>query len=182
MPTLTQIGQNDLAYRLLNNTGFPSWGYEINLGATTIWERWNGYTKEKGFNTPTMNSFNHYTFGSVGEWLYSTVAGIDSDGPAFRKIFIHPQPGGSINWVKSEYDSINGVIASNWKMDGGVFSLDVTIPANTAATVYIPASNADAVKEGGVAAKDAIGVKFLRMENGCAVFQTGSGNYGFVAK
>jgi hypothetical protein len=179
MPTLTDIGRTDVAYRLLENTSYPSWGYSIVNGATTIWERWNSYTKDKGFGDVSMNSFNHYAYGSVGEWMFSSLAGIDTDGPAFRKIVIHPRPGGTVTHAKAEYDSINGRIRTAWETKGTTFALKTSIPCNTTATVHIPAANSESVTEGGKPASSAPGVKFLRIEQGKAVFEVGSGDYDF---
>jgi hypothetical protein len=181
LPTLTQAGHLDIAYRLLNNDTFPSWGYSIKNGATTIWERWDGWTKEKGFQTPKMNSFNHYAFGSVGQWLFGTVAGIDTDGPGYKQIVIHPRPGGELTSAKASYKSINGEIVSDWKIENGKFLLNVTIPANTTAIVYVPAKNAESVTEDGQKASQAEHVKFLHIEDRCAVFVIGSGNYRFAS-
>lgn len=182
MPTLTDIGRDDVAYRLLENTTYPSWGYSIVNGATTIWERWNSYTKATGFGDVGMNSFNHYAYGSVGEWMFATLAGIDTDGPGFRRLVIKPHPGGSLTYAKASYDSINGTVASDWKLEGGKFTLKVTVPCNTTATVHVPAKNGETVTEGGKPASEAAGVKFLCMENGAAVFEVGSGRYEFVAQ
>jgi len=137
-------GRVDVAYRLLLNETYQSWGYMIAKGATTIWERWNG---DRG--DPGMNSFNHYAFGSVVEWLYRYAAGIDTapDSPGFRDIVIHPRPDARLTHARGEYDSIYGKIVSDWsRMPGGPFSLKVTVPANTSATVYLPAGR---VTEGG---------------------------------
>jgi len=181
LPTLTQTGHLDIAYRLLANDTFPSWGYSIKNGATTIWERWDGWTEEKGFQDPGMNSFNHYSFGSVGRWLFGTVAGIDTDGPGYEQIIIHPRPGG-ITSAKASYESIHGKIVSDWILKDGKFTLNVTIPANTTATVYVPAGNANSVTEGGLPAAKAEAVQLLRMHQGNAVFAIGSGHYQFVSK
>ncbi|MFH1717237.1 MAG: family 78 glycoside hydrolase catalytic domain, partial [Planctomycetota bacterium] len=148
LPTLTETGYLDVAYRLLANDTFPSWGYSIKNGATTIWERWDGWTEEKGFQTPAMNSFNHYSFGSVGRWLFGTVAGIDTDGPGYKQIVIYPRPG-EITHAKASYESIHGRIVSDWRLSNGTFTLNVTIPANTTATVYVPAGSLDSVTESG---------------------------------
>ncbi|MEW6203676.1 MAG: glycoside hydrolase family 78 protein [bacterium] len=182
LPTLTKVGRIDLAYRLLTNREFPSWGYTIDQGATTIWERWNSFTKENGFNDPGMNSFNHYAFGSVGEWMFSTLAGIDTDGAGFKRIIIRPQPGGDITWVRAGYNSIRGNIAVEWKFEGDDLILNTTIPANTTATVYIPAKNEGDVTESKGPAGQSPGVRLLRMESGAAVFEIGSGSYSFVSK
>ncbi|HYL73430.1 MAG TPA: glycoside hydrolase family 78 protein [Bryobacteraceae bacterium] len=136
LAVLVNNGRADVAYRLLLNETYPSWGYMIGKGATTIWERWNG---DRG--DPGMNSFNHYAFGSVVEWLYRYAAGIDTaaDSPGFRNIVIHPRPDARLSHVRGEYDSVYGKIVSDWNgAPGGPFSLRVTIPANTTATVYLP--------------------------------------------
>ena len=182
LPALTQTGNLDVAYRLLNNETFPSWGYSIKNGATTIWERWDGWTEEKGFQDPGMNSFNHYAFGSVGRWMFGVVAGIDSDGPGYKRIIIDPQPGGGFSYAKASYESIHGQVKSSWEIKDGTFTLNVTIPANTKATVYVPAKDAESVTESGRPAAGSEGVKFLQMEAGRAVYEVGSGNYVFVSE
>jgi alpha-L-rhamnosidase len=190
LPTLAETGHLDAAYRLLNQDTFPSWGYSIKNGATTIWERWDGWTGEKGFQDPGMNSFNHYAFGSVGRWLFNTVAGIDTDGPGYKRIRIEPRPAGGFTYAKASYESIYGRIVSDWKIEDNNFTLNVTIPANTTATVYVPAANVQSVKESGRDAAKAEGptgdggaqVRFLQAENGKAVFAVGSGTYRFTSK
>ncbi len=182
VPTLADTGHLDIAYRLLNNDTFPSWGYSIKNGATTIWERWDGWTEEKGFQTPGMNSFNHYAFGSIGRWLFGSVAGIDTDGAGYKRIIIRPRPGGGLDYAKASYKSINGTIVSDWKIKGGRFTLNVTIPTNTTATVYVPAGDIENVTEGGKPAVKAEAVSLLRMEDDRAVFTVGSGNYRFVSE
>jgi alpha-L-rhamnosidase len=181
LPTLTETGHLDVAYRLLENDTFPSWGYSIKNGATTIWERWDGWTKEKGFQDPGMNSFNHYAFGSVGRWLFNTVGGIDTDGPGYKTIIIHPQPG-NMTSTKASYDSINGNIISDWQLKGNTFTLNVTVPANTTATVYIPADSVKNITESGKPATKAEGVRFQQIKQGTAVFIIGSGQYQFVSQ
>ena len=181
LPTLTETGRLDIAYQLLTNDTFPSWGYSIKNGATTIWERWDGWTEDKGFQTPNMNSFNHYSFGAVGRWLFGTVAGIDTDGPGYKKIIIRPRPG-EIKSAKASYESIHGKIVSEWRIKSNKFTLNVTIPANTTATVYVPAARAEAVTESGQPAAKAKDVQFLRTEQGIAVFAVGSGSYEFESK
>jgi alpha-L-rhamnosidase len=181
-PTLTETGHTDVAYRLLQNDTFPSWGYSIRQGATTIWERWDGWTEERGFQDPGMNSFNHYSLGSVGEWLFASVAGIDTapDQPAFKHIVIRPHvTQNGLTHAKAEYDSIHGTIATDWRRENGAFTLRVRVPANTTATVYVPARDANAVREGRTAAGQAEGVTYKRQEDGCAVYEIGSGEYVF---
>ena len=196
LPVLTSVGENDLAVKHFQSRKFPSWGYEVSQGATTIWERWNSFTKEHGFGgadgkqNASMNSFAHYSFGAVCEWMINDLAGIQSDGPGYDKIIIHPHPPtpGSdaehppINWVKAHYDSIHGRIASNWKRTEDKFELETEIPANTTATVYLPASSAEQITEGGKPLAKAAGVKLLRMEGGCAVLAVEPGVYRFASK
>jgi alpha-L-rhamnosidase len=140
LPALTSQGNFDLAYQLLNSDTYPSWGYEIRKGATTIWERWDGIKTDGTFQTPTMNSFNHYSFGSVGEWMYSVVAGIELDEsqPGFKQFKIRPHPGGGLTSASGKLESIHGTIVSDWKIEAGMLTLKVQIPVNTSAVVYLP--------------------------------------------
>jgi len=179
LPVLTQAGKIDTAFKLFLQDSFPSWLFSVKHGATTIWERWDGWTPDKGFQNPGMNSFNHYSLGSCGEWMFSSLAGIDTDEPGFKKIIIRPTPGEGITSVKCSYDAINGRIVSNWQRDGGKLTMDITVPANTTATVYVSAKDANGVTESGTPAGKAAGVKFLRMENNSAVYAIGSGTYRF---
>ena len=181
-PVLTEAGRADVAYRLLFNETYPSWGYTIKNGATTIWERWDGWTEENGFQSPNMNSFNHYSLGSVGEWLYRYVAGIDQDpgGTGYERILVRPRPGRGLTSAHARYDSVRGTISSEWEISDGAFRLKTTVPVNTTATVYVPASDGAGVAEGGGPAGEGEGVEFLREEEGAAVFAIGSGEYEFV--
>jgi alpha-L-rhamnosidase len=189
MTTLTRFGKTDVAYNLFHNDTFPSWGFSIVHGATSIWERWDGWTPEKGFQTPGMNSFAHYSFGAVGEWMFKTIAGIDMERPAYKQIVIRPRPGGRLSWAKAHYDSIRGPVATAWKVKVNheegrrteTMTLDVTIPANTTATVYLPTTSAAAIEEGGKSAMEAKSVTFVGTEDQNAIFQIGSGTYKFVS-
>ncbi len=182
-PVLTRFGYADVAYRLLLKETFPSWGYSIRQGATTIWERWDGWTEAKGFQDPGMNSFNHYSLGSVGEWLYASVAGIDTDPaqPGFKRLIVRPQPGAGLSWCRASYDSLHGTIATAWQREGSRFALNVTVPPNTTATVFVRTDFADSVTEGGKAAGEAEGVRFLRYADGYAAYEVPSGNYRFAS-
>ncbi len=184
MLELTRNGYNDEAYRLLNLRSFPSWGFMVEQGATTIWERWDGYVKGRGFQNPGMNSFNHWALGSVGEWMWRNIIGINPDEayPAFKRFVIHPRPGGGLEWAKGTYMSIRGLIAGDWKIADGKFRLNVEIPANTSATVYVPTTNPESVTESGKPAGQARGVRFLRAEDGNAVFAVESGHYVFASE
>jgi alpha-L-rhamnosidase len=136
-PVLSRFGHSDVAYRLLLNETFPSWGYSIRHGATTIWERWDGWTEDAGFQTPMMNSFNHYSLGSVGQWLYEHVAGIRAAAPGYEKVLIAPEPG-RLEWARAVYRSVRGPIESAWRRSGDSIELEVAIPANVTATVIVP--------------------------------------------
>ena len=137
-PVLTEAGYADVAYKLLLNKTFPSWGYSIVHGATTIWERWNGWTADGGFGDVGMNSFNHYSLGSVGEWLQRQVAGIDTDTPGFSHLVIHPRPDTRLSFARASFESVRGRIESGWTLNGEKFTMNVTVPANTSATVTLP--------------------------------------------
>ncbi len=194
LPVLTSVGENDLAVRHFQSRKFPSWGYEVEQGATTIWERWNSYTKKDGFGgeegrqNASMNSFDHYSFGAVCEWMLGDLAGIHSDGPGYEKIIINPHPPTPgtnperepIHWVKAHYDSIHGRINSNWQRTSNQFVLETQIPANTTATICLPATRPDQNRESGKSLVNAQGVAFLRMEGERAVLSAGSGSYRFV--
>lgn len=193
LPALSSAGQNDLAVQLLQSHKFPSWGYEVDQGATTIWERWNSYTKEKGFGgdqNASMNSFAHYAFGAVCEWMFSRLAGIDTDDAGYNHIVIHPMPPSPesnpdhppIDWVHAHYDSIHGRISSSWKRTKDSFQLDVSIPANTTGTVYLPASEKTVVTESGKSLSNATGVKLIRQNSENAILSIESGTYHFESK
>ena len=170
LSVLTDNGRADIAYRLLLNDTYPSWGYMISKGATTIWERWNG---DRG--DPSMNSFNHYALGAVVAWLYRYAAGIDTvqDAPGFKNVIIHPRPDVRLTHVRGEYDSVYGKIVSDWTRSEGAFSLKLTIPANTTATLYLPGDPNSKVTESG---------KTVAVQKGPPGFVTcsiGSGSYEF---
>ena len=150
-PALAANGFSETAYTLLEQEAFPSWIYSINQGATTTWERWNSYTNESGFGPIEMNSFNHYAFGSIGEWMMSGVLGIvrdesDFGNVGFRKFILNPQYGGTLTYAKGYYDSVSGRIESSWERKAdGTFEYCCTIPAGTEATVYVPSQRANEV-------------------------------------
>lgn len=182
MLTLAKIGRNDVAYRLVHNETFPSWGFSIAHGATSIWERWDGWTPENGFQDPGMNSFAHYSFGAVYQWMVENIGGIHSDGPAYKHVLIAPQPDDKLTFADTTYDSINGPIETHWKKNGSRLKLKVTIPANTTATVAMPAAGESSVYVNGRQAQKTDLVKFVRMNAGAAEFDVPSGTYEFVAK
>jgi alpha-L-rhamnosidase len=140
MNQLSDCGYADIAYQLLTSRRFPSWLYSIDQGATTIWERWDGYVAGRGFQNAGMNSFNHVAFGAVGEWMYSHILGIrpDESRPGYRHFTVKPLPGGGLEWVKGSYHAITGLIEVSWTDRNRTFTLDVTVPPNTEATVMTP--------------------------------------------
>lgn len=178
LEVLVSHGHPDIAYRIARQETYPSWGFMLANGATTLWERWellNGYG---------MNSHNHPMMGSVSAWFYKYLAGInvDTTTPGFKRFIIRPYALGDLTWVRSEYSSMQGPIRSSWSREGESFHLKVSVPVNTTATVYVPAADQSQVTEGGNPAANAAGIKWLRSENGSAVFEVGSGDYEFVTQ
>ena len=138
MNQLSEHGYSDIAYQLIESHRFPSWLYSVDQGATTIWERWDGYVKGRGFQNVGMNSFNHYAIGAVGEWMYRSILGINADQPGYKHIVIKPQAGGSLKWAKGSYHAIAGTIGVEWETTADAYTLKVNIPANTTAKVILP--------------------------------------------
>ena len=168
--TLMEHGRDDLAWAMVTREQYPGWLHMLNQGATSIWEAWNG-----------DGSLNHPTFGCVGFWFYEGLAGIRPDpaAPGFKKIIIRPAVVGDLTWARAWYDSVHGRIRSQWQRRGDRLTLRFTIPANTTATVFVPARDAASVSESGRPAASAEGVTFLRTEPGAAVYSVGSGSYSF---
>lgn len=137
---LTRFGYNDVAYQLLLQPTYPGWLYPIKMGATTVWERWDGIKTNGTFQSATMNSFNHYAYGAIGDWMYRTIAGIDTDPdqPGYKHIIIKPRPGGDMTWCKASLKTQYGDIKVDWRIDNGKFSMNVSVPANTTATISVP--------------------------------------------
>lgn len=150
---LTRFGRNDVAYKLLLQDTYPSWLYPIKAhGATTIWERWDSMKPDGTFQDPGMTSFNHYAYGAVGDWMYRTIAGIDTkeaEGAGYKSIIIKPQLGGNLTFAKGSLETNYGVVSSSWKIENGKFLLDVEVPANTDATIEFPTDKINTVKENG---------------------------------
>lgn len=179
---LTRFGYTDIAYRLLLQETYPSWLYPVKMGATTIWERWDGEKPDSSFQTPGMNSFNHYAYGAIGDWMYRVVAGLDTDesGPGYRHIKIQPHVGGNFTNASASLQTYYGTVSSGWKKQGNELVWEVEIPANTSATLYIPAKSAESVKENNAALASADGIKVQKTEEGYVVVEAGSGKYQFV--
>jgi alpha-L-rhamnosidase len=182
LPALSAAGHTDMAYQLLLTNTFPGWLFQIRQGATTMWERWDGFTPERGFQDPGMNSFNHYAFGSVGQWLYQTVAGIESDGPGFSRITIDPQPGGGLTHASAAYKSIRGRIESSWEMTDQILKITIRVPLNTQATVCIRDVHPETARESDAPLHSADGVQVIRVEQDRLICRVHSGRYTFTAR
>ena len=179
---LTKYGYLNEAYKLLYRKEYPSWLYPVTQGATTIWERWDGQKPDGTFQNPGMNSFNHYAYGAVGDWLYRKVAGIDlnPEQPGFKSFIIKPHPGGEMNDVNASYESPYGNISSSWKIENGKFQLKVNIPVNSSAEVYIP-STGSTLEVNGVQVADAESVNAKGLDYQYLKIKKGSGEYTFVS-
>ena len=179
MPALSSTGNWDAAYRLLLTDTLPSWGYEVVSGATTMWERWNSIEENGNFGDPGMNSFNHYAFGAVGDWMYQNIGGITVGDSGYKTIDIAPHPGGGLTEGNATLESVYGTISSSWTLTDPGLSLSTVIPANTTATVRIPASNAWAITEQGMSLADAPGMEVVSSDGSTVVVAVGSGSYDF---
>lgn len=170
---LAEGGRSDVIFEMNNQSDKPGYGYQLAHGKTSLTEAWNGGASQ-----------NHFMLGQIMEWFYYDVAGIRSDpaGPGFKRIIIAPEPVGDLKWARASYHSIRGKIVSAWKRDGNKFTLKVNIPANTLATIFLPAKSAEDILESSRPAQQSCGVKFLRTENGRAVFAVESGRYVFESK
>jgi alpha-L-rhamnosidase len=177
---LSRFGYDDIAYKLLLQKDYPSWLYPVTMGATTIWERWDGQKPDSTFQTPGMNSFNHYAYGAIGDWMYRVMTGLDTyeDGPGYKHIKIQPHIGGDFTNASASLQTYYGTISSSWKLENGKLKMDIEIPANTTATIFIPAKNASSITESGKAISTT-GLKVKNASNGYISFESGSGSYHF---
>jgi alpha-L-rhamnosidase len=178
---LTRFGHTDVAYKLLLQETYPSWLYPVKMGATTIWERWDGIKPDGSFQTTGMNSFNHYSYGAIGDWMYRVMAGLDTDelGPGYKKVTIAPQPGGQITHAAANLETGYGPTGSEWKIENGVFRLKVTIPPNVTAVVKLPGAGAAAVTEAGTPIKKVKTISALSIKGNDLEVNLGSGTYNF---
>lgn len=180
MRVLAGNGRGDIGYTIATQTDYPSWGYMIENGATTIWELWNGNTAD-----PAMNSHNHVMLiGDFIVWLYEQLAGIQSlvDVPAYKRILLKPQPIAGLDFVRARYLGPYGPVLSHWRRDGNTLVWDLEIPPNATAEVHVPARDARSVREGGMSARKSEGVRPLRRGPGVTVFHVGSGRYTFQSE
>jgi len=176
---LSRFGKTDVAYTLLMQQTYPSWLYPVKMGATTIWERWGGMHPDSTFEPASMNSFNHYAYGAIGDWMYRVAAGLDTynDAPGYKHIKIMPHISDSLTSASASLQTYYGEASSGWKIEGNKITLDVGIPANTKATIILPVSNAGLIKENGMPLSNDI--KISNGNKGNIELNIGSGKYHF---
>lgn len=179
---LTRFGYNNVAYRLLLQDTYPSWLYPVKMGATTIWERWDGIKPDKTFEAASMNSFNHYSYGAIGDWMYRVMAGMDTynDGPGYKHIKVMPHPGGGFTQATASLLTYYGNLTSGWEIKDGKTYYTIEIPVNTKADILLPASQADQITEGDKALALNKDITIGQSEDGYVGLKVGSGVYHFV--
>lgn len=179
---LSRFGYLDKAYTLLEQKTYPSWLYPITKGATTIWERWDGIKPDGNLQSPSMNSFNHYAYGAIGDWMYQVVAGIgiDQSNPAYKKVIINPRPGGSLNYAKAFHHSMYGKIEAGWTLDSLQFKLEIDIPPNTTAKITLPKTTISRVKESGELLSNKTEMRNVIQNGENVELEAGSGRYIFT--
>ena len=181
---LTRFGYDSIAFKLLLQPTYPSWLYPVKMGATTIWERWDGIKPDGTFETPGMNSFNHYAYGAIGDWMYRSIAGIDTydDGVGYKHIKIKPHLGGDFTSTSATLATYYGKVSNSWKIEKNALWMDVDIPANTTATIYIPLNKMKSVLESGFDINTVKDIKVIGTEDGYLAVTCGSGKYHFVSQ
>ncbi len=181
---LTRFGYDSIAYKLLLQQTYPSWLYPVKMGATTIWERWDGIKPDSSFETPGMNSFNHYSYGAIGDWMYRSMVGLDTyeDGVGYKHIKIQPHIGGNFSKASASLETYYGRLSCEWKIDSSAIMMDIEIPANTKANVYIPAAKGNSITESGKEINSVKDITLIGNEDGYMVLEVGSGKYHFVVK
>jgi alpha-L-rhamnosidase len=179
---LTRFGKDDIAYRLLLQDTYPSWLYPVKMGATTIWERWDGIRPDKTFEAASMNSFNHYSYGAIGDWMYRVMAGMDTypDGPGYKHIKIMPHPGGKFSSATANLLTYYGKLSSGWEVKDGKTYYTIDIPANTKADIYLPAKQPDDITEDDKALAMDKALVIGQYQDGYIGISVGSGVYHFA--
>jgi alpha-L-rhamnosidase len=179
---LSRYGYTDVAYMLLNRQDYPSWLYPVKQGATTIWERWDGLKPDGSFQDAGMNSFNHYAYGAIGEWMYRVVAGLEisPQEPGYKHVLVQPQPGGGLTSAEARLQTLYGEAASGWALADGKLTVSATVPPNTHGTIRLPAATLAGVSESGGPVAAAPGVKRAVQEGEDVAVEAGSGRYQFV--
>ena len=174
---LTNNGRSDVAYKLLLQESCPGWLYQVKKGATTIWERWDGLREDGSIPDNGMNSFNHYAYGSIGDWLYRSAVGIREAAPGYKRIVVKPHVGGDFESMEASTVTPYGKVAAAWKAkENRLTELSVEVPFNTTAEVLVPAKSAEAVQ------CDDAAVKPCGVESGYVKFAVGSGKYIFTIR
>lgn len=176
---LSRFGYTDVAYDLLLQETYPSWLYPVKMGATTIWERWDGMKPDSTFQTPGMNSFNHYAYGAIGDWMYRTVAGLQETSPGYKTMLIAPKPGGKLTDAGIVYTTLYGEVKSAWKIDGQTFTLTVQVPANTMATVVLPQAAGQKITDKGIDVTKVKAIANRKTTGNDVTLSVGSGIYTF---
>ena len=194
LPALSAIGRDDIAWQLLMRTEYPSWGYEVMKGATTMWERWNTVMPDGSFGDVKMNSFNHYAYGAVGDWMYRNIGAIAPARPGYKKIRVEPRPGGGVDHGEGTFESVYGTIHTDWTsqsesyrvegqnwVSGTRLSLAVDVPVNTTADIVVPGQSTAWVREGGAVLSEVPGVLATSVGAGKVTVTVGSGSYRFTS-
>ena len=178
---LTKYGYVDVAYELLLQESYPSWLYPVKMGATTIWERWDGIKPDSSFQNPGMNSFNHYAYGAIGDWMYKNIVGIDlaEEDPGYKKIILKPTPGGNITSAQGKYESLYGTIKSAWEIKDGKIRIDISIPVNTKAELILPQAQLSEIYESGNSLEIIKNIHIKQQSGNNVLIELGSGNYQF---
>ncbi len=178
---LSRYGYTPVAYRLLLQDTYPSWLYPVKMGATTIWERWDGIRPDGTFENAGMNSFNHYSYGAIGDWMYRVVAGLDTeeDGPGYKHSRVAPHPGGGLTSAAADLETGYGKLSSHWRLAEDSLLIDVIVPANTTATICIPAPEGGLITEGGRPLASVKELSVESVERGSLNLKAGSGEYHF---
>ncbi len=176
---LSDNGYTEVAYDLLLQETYPSWLYPVKMGATTIWERWDGQKTDSTFQDPGMNSFNHYAYGAIGDWMYRVSAGLETMTPGYRHLLIQPHPARQIASSGASFESMYGKVSSGWERKDGKLLVHVTIPANTTATIILPVESSEKVTERGMPLDANIHFSEIKITDNKLILQTGSGEYLF---
>lgn len=181
---LSAFGYEELAYSLLLQETYPSWLYPVKMGATTIWERWDGQKPDSSFQNAGMNSFNHYAYGAIGEWMYEYITGIRADAskPGFKQFIIHPHPGGKLTHAKASLQTAYGKLAAGWKQEGELLVMDIVVPPNSSATVYCKTTTAEKLLESDKPVAGRTDIELLGAVNGYLPVRIGSGTYRFKCR
>lgn len=178
---LTEYGYVDTAYVLFEQETYPSWLYPVTMGATTIWERWDGIKPDSTLQNASMNSFNHYAYGAIGEWMYKVIAGINpvESNPGYKEVRIHPQPGGHLTEASASHESLYGAISSGWVLENGEITITVAIPPNVMADVRLPDAKNKDILESGIPLRKKEGILNMQVQGEDRLLRLGSGNYEF---